>query len=115
LMNGARIGIAAQSLGIAEAAYRIARDYAASRKQFGVAIERLPAVRDMMIDMKVAIEAGRALLYDASRIVDLAILSPGNIELDPRAQRRSDRGLREHLSFAGLCDARQRAALLGPE
>ena len=73
LMNGARIGIAAQSMGIAEAAYRIARDYAASRKQFSVAIERLPAVRDMLIDMKIAIEAGRALLYDASRVVDLAI------------------------------------------
>jgi len=73
LMNGARIGIAAQSMGIAEAAYRVARDYAASRKQFSVAIERLPAVRDMLIDMKIAIEAGRALLYDASRVVDLAI------------------------------------------
>lgn len=73
LMNGARIGIAGQSMGIAEAAYRVARDYAASRKQFSVAIERLPAVRDMLIDMKIAIEAGRALLYDASRVVDLAI------------------------------------------
>ncbi len=73
LMNGARIGIAAQSLGIAEAAYRVARDYAASRKQFSVAIEKLPAVRDMLIDMKIALEAGRALLYDTSRVVDLAI------------------------------------------
>ena len=73
LMNGARIGIAAQSLGIAEAAYRVARDYAASRKQFAVAIEKLPAVRDMLIDMKIAIEAGRALLYETSRVVDLAI------------------------------------------
>ncbi|MHC4394462.1 MAG: acyl-CoA dehydrogenase family protein [Planctomycetota bacterium] len=73
LMNGARIGIAAQSVGIAEAAYRVARDYAASRKQFGVAIEKLPAVRDMLIDMKIAIEAGRALLYETSRIVDLEI------------------------------------------
>lgn len=58
LMNGARIGIAGQSLGIAEATYRIARDYGASRKQFGVAIEKLPAVRDMLIDMKIATEAG---------------------------------------------------------
>jgi len=73
LMNGARIGIAAQSLGIAEAAYRVARDYAASRKQFGVAIEKLPAVRDMLIDMKIAIEAGRALLYETSRVVDMEI------------------------------------------
>ncbi|MHC4738424.1 MAG: acyl-CoA dehydrogenase family protein [Planctomycetota bacterium] len=73
LMNGARIGIAAQSVGIAEATFRVARDYAASRKQFGVAIEKLPAVRDMLIDMKIAIEAGRALLYETSRIVDLEI------------------------------------------
>ena len=73
LMNGARIGIAGQSLGIAEATYRIARDYAASRKQFGVPIEKLPAVRDMVIDMKIEIEASRALLYEASRVVDLEI------------------------------------------
>ena len=73
LMNGARIGIAAQSVGIAEAAFRVARDYAATRKQFNVAIEKLPAVRDMLIDMKIAIEAGRALLYETSRIVDLEI------------------------------------------
>ena len=50
LMNGARIGIAGQSMGIAEAAYRIARDYASTRKQFAVAIEKLPAVREMLID-----------------------------------------------------------------
>ena len=73
LMNGARIGIAGQSVGLAESAYRIARDYAASRKQFSVAIEKLPAVRDLLIDMKIAIEAGRALLYETSRVVDLAI------------------------------------------
>jgi len=73
LMNGARIGIAGQSMGIAEATYRVARDYAASRKQFGVAIEKLPAVRDMLIDMKIHIEAARALLYETSRIVDLEI------------------------------------------
>ena len=73
LMNGARIGIAGQSLGIAEAAYQVARDYAASRKQFGVAIEKLPAVRDMLINMKIDIEASRALLYETGRIVDLEL------------------------------------------
>ncbi|MBW8036095.1 MAG: acyl-CoA dehydrogenase, partial [Planctomycetes bacterium] len=73
LMNGARIGIAAQSMGIAEATYRVARDYAASREQFGVPIEKLPAVRDMVIDMKIQIEAGRALLYETCRVVDLEI------------------------------------------
>lgn len=83
LMNGARIGIAAQSLGIAEAAYRVARDYAASRKQFGVAIEKLPAVRDLLIDMKLALEASRALLYDTSRVVDLAIGYNNQAENNP--------------------------------
>ena len=73
LMNGARIGIAAQSLGIAEATFRVARDYAASRVQFGVAIEKLPAVRDMLIDMKIDIEAGRTLLYETSCVVDMEI------------------------------------------
>lgn len=71
LMNGARVGIAAQSLGIAEAAYRLARTYAHSRKQFGVPIERLPAVADLVTDMKIAIEAARALAYDTSRVCDL--------------------------------------------
>jgi len=70
LMNGARIGIAAQSLGIAEAAYAVARDYAHSRKQFGVAIEHLPAVRDMLMEMKIHMEAARALAYECSRVVE---------------------------------------------
>lgn len=71
LMNGARVGIAAQSLGIGEAAYRLAREYAHSRKQFGGPIERLPAVADMITDMKIHIEAARALTYETSRICDL--------------------------------------------
>ncbi|MHC4575179.1 MAG: acyl-CoA dehydrogenase family protein [Planctomycetota bacterium] len=83
LMNGARICISAQSVGIAEAAFRVARDYAASRKQFGAAIEKLPAVRDMLIDMKIAIETGRALLCAASGIVDLEIGCGKRLELNP--------------------------------
>ncbi len=83
LMNGARIGIAAQSVGIAEAAFRVARDYAATRKQFAVAIEKLPAVRDMLIDMKIAIEAGRALLYETSRVVDLELGYARQLEMNP--------------------------------
>ena len=83
LMNGARLGISAQSLGIAEAAYRIARDYAASRKQFGVAIEKLPAVGDLVIDMKIAIEAARALLMETSRVVDLDIGYARKLEFNP--------------------------------
>jgi alkylation response protein AidB-like acyl-CoA dehydrogenase len=83
LMNGARIGIAGQSMGIAEAAFRIARDYAASRKQFGLAIEKLPAVRDMLIDMKISIEAGRALLYETSRVVDIFLGCERQLEFNP--------------------------------
>ena len=70
LMNGARVGIAAQALGIAEAAYRVARNYAASRKQFGTFIEAFPAVRDMLIGMKMAIEAARSLTYETCWFVD---------------------------------------------
>jgi hypothetical protein len=71
LMNGARVGIAAQALGIAEAACRMARRYAHSRKQFGVPIEKLPAVAEMVADMRIAVEAGRALTYETSRVCDL--------------------------------------------
>jgi alkylation response protein AidB-like acyl-CoA dehydrogenase len=71
LMNGARIGIAAQSLGIGEAAYRVARDYAHSRKQFNTAIENFPAVRDLLVDMSLDLQAARALTYFAAYSVDL--------------------------------------------
>ncbi len=70
LMNGARVGIAAQSLGIAEAAYRLGRTYAHTRQQFGGPIERLPAVAEMVTEMKIAIEAARALTYETSRVCD---------------------------------------------
>jgi alkylation response protein AidB-like acyl-CoA dehydrogenase len=106
LMNGARIGIAGQSLGIAEAAYRIARDYAASRKQFSVTIEKLPAVRDMLIDMKIAIEAGRALLYETSRVVDLAIGFNKQLESDAPQDAAELKALKDNARiykrFAGM-------------
>jgi len=70
LMNGARVGIAAQSLGVAEAAFRVAREYAHTRKQFGGPIEQLPAVAEMVTDMKIAIEAARALVYETARVCD---------------------------------------------
>jgi alkylation response protein AidB-like acyl-CoA dehydrogenase len=95
LMNGARIGIAAQSLGIAEAAFRVARDYAATRKQFAVAIEKLPAVRDMLIDMKIAIEAGRALLYETSRVVDMEIAYTKIQETKPPEDKEQAKQLKE--------------------
>jgi alkylation response protein AidB-like acyl-CoA dehydrogenase len=83
LMNGARLGISGQSLGIGEAAYRIARDYAASRKQFGGPIEKLPAVRDLVIDMKIEVETARALLYETSRVVDFDVYYTKVLEINP--------------------------------
>jgi len=71
LMNGARIGIASQSLGIGEAAYRVARDYAHSRKQFDTAIENFPAVRELLVKSHVDLQAARTLTYYASFSVDL--------------------------------------------
>jgi len=73
LMNGARVGIAAQSLGIGEAAYRVARDYAGKRKQFGLEIDRIPAVRELLVEMSVDLQAARALTYWASFSVDLEV------------------------------------------
>lgn len=83
LMNGARLGIAAQSLGIAEAAYRVARTYAHTRKQFGGPIERLPAVAEMVSDMKIAIEGARAFVYETSRICDLESNNQRVLNTDP--------------------------------
>ena len=71
LMNGARLGVAAQGIGVSEAAYRVAREYATTRRQFNMAIERLPAVSEMIVDMKVHIEASRALIYETCRVCDL--------------------------------------------
>lgn len=70
LMNGARIGIAAQSLGIGESALRAARDYAHSRKQYGTAIENLPAVRDLLVASNLDLQGARVLTYFASWSVD---------------------------------------------
>lgn len=70
LMNGARIGIAAQSLGIAEASYRLAREYAETRVQFGKAIIEIPAVYELLSNMRLNVEAGRLLLYETAKIVD---------------------------------------------
>lgn len=71
LMNGARLAIAAQAQGIAEASYRAAEKYAGERVQFGRPIRELTAVAAMLADMRVDVEASRALLYHTSLIVDL--------------------------------------------
>lgn len=71
LMNGARLGIAAQSVGISQAAYNEGLAYAKDREQFGKSIINFPAVYDMLALMKAKLDAGRALLYQCSRYVDV--------------------------------------------
>jgi alkylation response protein AidB-like acyl-CoA dehydrogenase len=71
LMNGARLGVGAQSVGICEMAYREALKYANERVQFGKAIIRFPAVFEMLAVMKAKLQAARALLYETARFVDV--------------------------------------------
>jgi alkylation response protein AidB-like acyl-CoA dehydrogenase len=97
LMNGARLAVSAQALGIAEAAYREAYQYAEQRVQFGESINALPAVYRMLLSMRAEIEATRALVYETSRWVDLKkayehLKSAGALSPDQRTQlRRIDR------------------------
>ncbi|MBQ8485719.1 MAG: acyl-CoA dehydrogenase family protein [Bacteroidaceae bacterium] len=71
LMNGARLGIAAQSTGVSQAAYNEALAYAKDRKQFDKAIIEFPAVYEMLARMKAKLDAGRSILYMTSRYVDI--------------------------------------------
>ncbi|MBK8808360.1 MAG: acyl-CoA dehydrogenase family protein [Bacteroidales bacterium] len=71
LMNGARLGIAAQSVGLCEAAYREALSYAHEREQFGKAIIQFPAVYELITNMKVKTDAVRSLMYETARFVDI--------------------------------------------
>ena len=71
LMNGARLGIAAQSTGLSQAAYNEALAYAKERRQFDTAIIDFPAVYDMLSRMKAKLDAGRSILYQTARYVDI--------------------------------------------
>ncbi len=70
LMNGARVAVAAQAVGLAEAAYREAYAYAQKRVQFGQSIDQIPAVFRMLLSMRGEIEATRALVYETGCWVD---------------------------------------------
>ena len=71
LMNGARLGIAAQSVGVEQETYNEALAYAKERAQFGKKIMHMPAVYDMLSRMKAKLDAGRSMLYQTARYVDL--------------------------------------------
>lgn len=101
LMNGARLGIAAQSVGLSEAAYREALTYAKERTQFGKAIIEFPAVAEILSVMKAKLDASRALLYACSRFVDIYkayddIAKERKLELDEKKEAKE---------FSRLADA----------
>ena len=71
LMNGARLGVGAQSVGLSEAAYREALAYAHDREQFGKSIIKFPGVYEMLADMRAKTDAIRSILYETARFVDI--------------------------------------------
>ncbi len=75
LMNGARLGVGAQSIGLCEAACREAEAYAASREQFGHAINQFVAVQDLLYQMRARTDGARSLMYETARYVDLSVSS----------------------------------------
>ena len=101
LMNGARLGIAAQGVGISQAAYNEALAYARDRRQFGKAIIEFPAVSDILTTMKAKLDATRALLYETARFVDVSKA------LDDIAKERklTPEERQEQKKFAKLADA----------
>ena len=75
LMNGARLGVGAQSIGLCEAACREAESYAASREQFGHSIDKFVAVQDLLAQMRARTDGARSLMYETARYVDLSASS----------------------------------------
>jgi hypothetical protein len=102
LMNGARLGVAAQALGIAEAALREAREYARQRVQFGKSISRFQPVTEMLADMQVSIEAGRSLLYETSRMVDIKEGLEELAERDPEQAKSHKEALKRFTRYSSL-------------
>ena len=101
LMNGARVSISAQAVGIAEAAYREARKYASEREQFKQSIDKFPAIYDMLARMKTQLAASRALLYETTRCVDLR-QAYGHLA---EAAEKPDPAIREKAKlYTALCD-----------
>ncbi|MBN2194183.1 MAG: acyl-CoA dehydrogenase family protein [Polyangiaceae bacterium] len=105
LMNRARMGVSAQALGISQAAYEEALKYAREREQFGRTIINIPAVANMLIEMRVLLEAGRALLYRAAYMVDLKERMENRVEaLKAEGKSTAELGnrLKEVVKVAGF-------------
>lgn len=102
LMNGARLAVSAQAVGIAEAAYRAAEVYARTRVQFGKPIRNITAVYEMLTDMRVNIEAMRTFLYETSRIVDLKEGFEEALDKHPERKTEFSDDMKRYNKFAAL-------------
>lgn len=101
LMNGARLGIAAQSVGVEQEAYNEGLAYAKERAQFGKKIITFPAVYDMLSRMKAKLDAGRSLLYQTARYVDIY----KSLEDIQRDEKLSAEDRQEMKKYTRLADA----------
>lgn len=102
LMNGARLAVAAQAVGIAEAAFREALSYAEHRKQFRTSIVEFPAVREMLAEMRINIEAARSLMMETSRIVDVQELLEKEMERDDTGDKQLKEEARRYSRYAAF-------------
>jgi len=91
LMNGARIAVAAQALGVAEAAYNLAKKYSETRIQFDKPIIEIPAIYKILAEMRLNIEAGRLLLYKTGKVVDQLKANTKNPEADRKKTKYFER------------------------
>ncbi len=102
LMNGARLAVAAQAVGIAEAAFQEARKYAGHRMQFKSSIRKFPAVYEMLTEMKIAVEAARALMLETSRLVDLQENLERELEMHPEKKSQLKDEVRKYSRYAAF-------------
>lgn len=108
LMYRARMGVSAQALGISQAAYEEALKYAKEREQFGKSIYNIPAVSNMLIDMRVLLEANRSLFYSTAALVDRKEL------IEVKIDRMKKKGLSVAEENAKLKNYTRMANLLTP-
>ncbi len=102
LMNSARLAVAAQSVGIAEAAYREAYAYANDREQFKKPVRDFAVISEMLTEMKISIEAARCLVYETSRVVDIKEGIEDRIEKHPDRTADLKDDLKRYTRFASL-------------
>lgn len=103
LMNSARLGVGAQSVGIADAAYREALKYAEDRAQFGKVILNFPAVYEMITNMKVKIDALRSLLYETTLFVDISKAYEDIMKTKTRSLEKEERmDMKHYMKLANV-------------